>query len=397
MPALQEGESRAFIPAALPSASGPARVHLQWFAAEDEGRTEEPTEYRLKKAREEGRVVKSQELVGAIGLLLPMLTLVIAAPSMLGTLQDMVTFYFQRAFTLDPISEPGILVTAFFRYFLSLVAPVVAVALVSGIASNLVQVGFLFTVKPITPDFSKIVPRFGKYFQRTLFSPEGAFNLVKSIVKVAIVAVIAYLNIYGAFPKLMNLYIAPMWYSIKYISDLAVRIIIESAVVMLALAIPDYLFQRWQFMESLKMTKQEIKEEHKMYEGDPLIKGRLREKMRELLGSNIARTVPKASVVITNPTHYAIALQFEMGAMVAPMVTAKGVDETALRIRSIAFENDVPIVENRPLARALYAEIDIGDIIPEKYYQAIVNIFAHLEKMKSQAPGRSAGIAENAV
>ncbi len=376
-------------------------IHLQWFAAEDEGRTEDPTEYRLKKAREEGRVVKSQELIGAIGLLLPMMTLIIAAPSMLGTLQEMLTFFLSRATHLDPISEPGILVTAFFRYFVTLIAPVVAVALVSGIASNMLQVGFLFTLKPITPDFSRVIPRFGQYFQKTLFGPEGAFNLVKSIVKVVIVGLISYLNIASVFDKLINLYISPMWYSLRFISDLAVRIILQAAVVLLVLAIPDYFFQRWQFRESLKMSKQEIKEEHKMYEGDPLIKARLKERMRELLSNNISKAVPEASVVITNPTHYAVALKFEMGAMLAPMVSAKGVDDLALRIRAIAKENAVPIVENRPLARALYAEIDIGDIIPEKYYQAIVTIFAHLESMKAhargQAEGRSADFAENAV
>jgi flagellar biosynthesis protein FlhB len=381
-----------------PYATDPRRlIHLQWFAAEDEGRTEEPTEYRIKKAREEGRVVKSQELIGALGLILPTLTLVIAAPSMLGTLQEMLTFFFQRATQIDPVSAGGILAKAFYKYFISLVTPIAAVAVVSAIASNLLQVGFLFTVKPITPDFSKIIPRFGQYFKRTLFSLEAAYNLVKSIVKVAIICLIAYLNIYGSFDKLMNLYISPMWYSIRFISNMAVAIILESGLAMLALAIPDFFFQRWQFMESLKMTKEEIKEERKMYEGDPLIKGRLREKMRELLTTNIAKTVPEASVVITNPTHYAIALKFEMGAMVAPMVTAKGVDELALRIREIAAKNDVPVVENRPLARSLYAEIDIGDIIPEKYYQAIVNIFAHLEKMKAMADGRTASYAEDAV
>jgi flagellar biosynthesis protein FlhB len=375
----------------------PRLIHLQWFAAEDEGRTEEPTEYRIKKAREEGRVVKSQELIGALGLLLPFLTLVVAAPSMLGTLQEMITFFFQRCAEIDPISEPGPLVQAFYRYFLQLTVPIAAVAVISAVASNMVQVGFLFTLKPITPDFTKILPRFGQYFKRTLFSMEAVYNLAKSIVKVAIIGFIAYLNIFGAFDKLLNLYLSPMWYSVRFVSNLAVAIMLECGLALLALAIPDYLFQRWQYMESLKMTKEEIKEERKMYEGDPLVKGRLREKMRELLTTNIAKTVPEASVVITNPTHYAIALKFEMGAMLAPMVTAKGVDELALRIRGIAYENEVPIVENRPLARSLYAEMEIGDIIPEKYYQAIVNIFAHLDKMKAMAEGRSARYAGDAV
>jgi flagellar biosynthetic protein FlhB len=168
--------------------------------------------------------------------------------------------------------------------------------------------------------------------------------------------------------------------------------ILESAVAMLILAVPDYLFQRWQFRESLKMTKQEVKEEHKMYEGDPLIKGRLRERMRELLTKNIAQAVPKASVVVTNPTHFAVALQWEQGAMTAPLVVAKGADEVAQRIKAIARENDVPIVENRPLARALYAETEVGDVIPEKYYEAIANVLAHVYAVNAKSASAGAAI-----
>ena len=131
-------------------------------------------------------------------------------------------------------------------------------------------------------------------------------------------------------------------------------------------------------MQSMKMSKEEVKEEHKMQEGDPLVKSRLRERMRELLARNMAANVPKADVVITNPTHYAIALEWDREKMVAPVVTAKGVDEMALRIKRIAADNGVPLVENRPLARALYAEVEIGDAIPEKYYQAIAAVLAHV-------------------
>jgi flagellar biosynthetic protein FlhB len=143
-------------------------------------------------------------------------------------------------------------------------------------------------------------------------------------------------------------------------------------------------------MESLKMTKQEVKEERKMYEGDPLIKSRLRQRMRELLSRNMAANVPKADVVITNPTHFAVALEWNQGAMPAPMVTAKGMDEVALRIRRIAEENNVPVVENRPLARALYAETEIGDIIPDKYFQAIAAVLAHVYKMNGDRQKKTA-------
>jgi flagellar biosynthetic protein FlhB len=150
------------------------------------------------------------------------------------------------------------------------------------------------------------------------------------------------------------------------------------------------LFQRWQYRESLKMSKQEVKEERKMYEGDPLIKSRLRQRMRELLSRNITVTVPQADVVITNPTHFAVALEYKAG-MDGPMVSAKGEDELALRIRRIAEEHEVPVVENKPLARALYAEAELGEIIPEAYYMAVADVLAHVYRMNEERR-RNAGL-----
>jgi flagellar biosynthetic protein FlhB len=372
--------------------SDPRLIHLQWFAAEDEGRTEEATEYRIKKAREEGRVSKSQELIGAVGLLLPFLTLVIAAPSIMGTMGDMMAYYFSLVSEADPLGQSGPIVASFMNYFLRLSLPVVTVAFVAALGSNLLQVGFLFTLKPIMPDLSKIVPRFGQYFKRTLFSVEGAFNLVKSLVKVAIVILIAWLNISAEFGKLANLFSFQLMDSLKYVSDIAVRIVLETALAMLALAIPDMLFQRWQYREQLKMTKEEVKEERKMYEGDPMVKGKLRERMRELLQRNLSKVVPEASVVVTNPTHFAVALRWDKESMAAPEVTAKGADEAAFRIRTIARESGVPVVENRPLARALYAEAEVGDAVPERYYEAIANVLAHVY-MADEARGKSAAYA----
>ncbi|MEJ5188478.1 MAG: flagellar biosynthesis protein FlhB [Breznakiellaceae bacterium] len=356
-------------------------IDLQWFAAEDEGRTEEPSEYKIRKAREEGRVAKSQELVGALVLLMPALVLLFLGPSMFTTCLEMLRFFFTRLTELDPTKD-GQVYGIFISYFLRLALPIMLVALVAGIFANLVQVGFLFTTKPLAPKFSKIVPRLGTYFQRTLFSIEGLFNFAKSLVKIAIIGVVSYLTISSKFAQLVSLERANLWTGFTVVSELAIRLLITAALLLLVLSVPDYLFQRWQYRESLKMTKQEVKEERKMYEGDPLIKSRLRQRMRELLSRNMVANVPKADVVITNPTHYAVALEWNETTMTAPMVTAKGADEVALRIRKIAEENDVPIVENKPLARALYAETEIGDIIPEKYYQAIATILAHVYKLQ---------------
>ena len=240
------------------------------------------------------------------------------------------------------------------RLFRRLTLPLAGVAVIGAIFSNVLQVGLVFSVKPITPDFSKIVPRFGQYFKRTMFSLEGVFNLAKSIAKIFIIAFVAYLTIQGEFDRLRRLFEGPFWPMIAFVFSLAMRLIIEVAVAMLILAVPDYLFQRRQYMESLKMSKEEVKEERKMQEGDPLIKSRLRERMRELLARNMAANVPKADVVITNPTHYAVALEWDREKMPAPTVSAKGVGRSrpadqADRRR----ERRPPGREQAPRARAI--------------------------------------------
>jgi flagellar biosynthetic protein FlhB len=376
-------DSRAEVPAAI--VRDPWLIDLQWFAAEDEGRTEEPSDYKIRKAREDGKVAKSQELIGAIGLLFPAATLLIMAPSMGRTMREMVVFYFSRVSNPDIVGGAGPLTAAFLSYFVRLALPLALVGVVAALASNLLQVGFLFSIKPITPDFSKIVPHFGQYFKRTLFSLEGLYNLGKTLVKIAIIGFTAYLTIQGQISHLIALYTSPFWTSIKFVASLGIRLVLEVALLLLVLSVPDYLFQRRQYMDSLKMTKEEAKEEHKMQEGDPLVKSRLRERMRELLTKNMVANVPKADVVIANPTHFAVALEWEREKMMAPVVTAKGQDEVALRIRRIAEEAGVPVVENKPLARAIYAEVEIGDAIPEKYYQAIAAVLAHVYSANGEA------------
>ena len=307
-------------------------IDLQWFAAEDEGRTEEPSEYKIRKAREEGKVAKSQELVAAVGLLLPALTLALLAPYLARTMREMVQFYFSRAAEADISRDAGPLAAAFFLYFARLALPLGAVAVVSALFSNILQVGFIFSAKPITPDFSRIIPRFGEYLRKTTFSTQGLFGLAKSVVKIAVIAIVSYMSVRDQIDRIVTLFTTPLWKSVMFIGSLSIRLIIQTAIATLILAVPDYLFQRHQYMESLKMSKQEVKEERKQQEGDPLVRSRLRERMRELLSRNMAANVPKADVVITNPTHFAVALEWDRDRMAAPIVTAKGQDEVALRI-----------------------------------------------------------------
>ncbi len=358
-------------------------IDLQWFAAEDEGRTEDPTDFKLRKAREEGRVAKSMELNGAIVLLVPALTVIMLAPDMMKTFTELLSFYLTRATTAD-ITDPA-LVRAFFRYFVKLVLPVTVAALLAGVASNVLQNGgFIFSLKPIEPKLSKVSPNFARYFSRVLFSAEGLFNVGKSLVKVGVIAFVAYLSIRSELPRLVNMLSTGLWQAVAFVASMTARLLLTAAFLFLAISIPDYLFQRRQFMESLKMSKQEVKEEYKQLEGDPLVKSRLRQRMRELLSQNMAVNVPKADVVITNPTHFACAMQWDRSTMRAPMLTAKGADRLAMRIREIARDSGVPIVENRPLARALYAEVEIGDMIPDEYYQALAVILAKVYALDSR-------------
>ena len=359
-------------------------MDLQWFAAEDEGRTQEPTDTTYRKAREEGRVAKSQELTAALGLLLPAITLVLLAPWMLRTCAEMLRFFFTRVNELDPLTD-RLTAVLFISYFARLVLPVLIVAVVTALFSNMIQVGFLFTTKPLEPDFSKVLPKFGRYFQR-IFSSEGLFNLGKSVFKMGVIGTVAYLTISSKFRDLANLQTAGLWESITLIASLAARLLIFCALFLLALSIADLVFQRWQFRQSLKMTPQAAKEELKQEDGDPEVRRRLRSRYREILSRSMMQAVREADVVITNPTHYSVALFYEPLQMEGPKVVAKGEDELALRIREYAKEIGVPVVPHPPLTRLLYAETQLGDVIPRRYFAVVSTVigrfFRFEEKME---------------
>jgi flagellar biosynthetic protein FlhB len=297
---------------------------------------------------------------------------------------DMLTFFLNGSTEID-VTTDGRLGMLFLRWTVSITAPVLAVAVVAAIAANVFQVGFLFSAKPITPDINRIIPRFGRFFQRAFLSTEALFNLAKNLLKVAVIIVIVWLNVRPAIPRIAGMATMPFMVGFSFFASMIFRILVETAIVLLVLSLPDYLFQRWQHLESLKMSRQEIKEERKQYEGDPLVRSRLRERMREIMSRNMLEAVPRADVVITNPTHYAVALDWERESMAAPTVVAKGVDSMAARIRELATGAGVPLVENKPLARALYAEVEIGDAIPEKYYEVMARILADVYRLGRKA------------
>ena len=374
---------RDFGTAAL-STAGLLFIPLQWFADDDEdapGKTEEPTEHKLQRLREEGQIVKSQELTAALGLFLPALMLLFLAPSMLRTCVEMLRFFLTRAVEMDPAKDVLIAVV-FLRYFAILAFPILGVAVIAALFSNIVQTGFLFTTKPLTPNFSKVLPRIGQFFKR-IFSIDGLYNFFKSIIKMAIIGGVSFILIRMDIEPLLNLQKVDVLTGLTLVASIAIKMLLMASVLMLVLAIPDYMFQRWRFRERNKMTRYEIKEEFKMYEADPHIQNRIRSRFRDLLRQNIAASVPKADVVITNPTHLAIALQYERY-MEGPMVIAIGADEMSARIRQIAQEYDVPLVENKPLAWALYRETNVGDVIPDAYWNIVAEILKRVWQMNDE-------------
>ena len=348
------------------------------MAAEDEGRTEEPSEFRLEKARKEGRVAKSQEISSSLVLLFSVIVLVFLGKWMLSKCINIFTYYFSRC--SNPDVTDANLASAFFTVFAQIVLPVALVSVVAAFVGNIIQnKGFIFSTKPLEIKFSNITPKFGEYFRKTLFSGKGLFNIAKSFGKVILIIVVGFIvirrNLFDLVEIVNN---GQIMSAVGKIASICAQILIICAVLFLIIAIPDYFVQKKEFMESMKMTKQEVKQEYKELEGDPEVKGRLQQMQRDLLSQNIPKAVSESDVVIANPTHFAVALKYVQDEDVAPKVTAKGEDQTALYIRRIAEENNIPIEENKPLARGLYTDVKIGDIIPMTYYNAISVIYSHI-------------------
>lgn len=359
-------------------------IDLQWFAAEDEGRTEEPSEYKLSEARKEGRLPKSQELNGIIVYLLALLLLVVLAPWVERKLEEVMIFFFSNS-TATAIDNRQF-AYVFVRYFLMLTLPFALMGMIAGVVANIVQNrGWIFTTKTIQPKFNKIIPKFGEYFKKTLFSVEGLFNIAKSLVKVALVSVIAFIFIRSDMSETLKLLqTGGPRLAMRQIAGMSAKILIVSALVLLVIGVADFFMQRRTFRESMKMTKQEVKEEFKMLEGDQETKSRLEQAQRQMLSVNMAQAVRESDVVITNPTHYAVALKWDSMTADAPMISAKGTDMTAQNIKRIAREADVPIVENKALARTLYTETEIGDIIPEAYIRVVAAVYGQIGFMERQ-------------
>ena len=355
-----------------------SQIDLQWFAAEDEGRTEQPTETKLRRSREEGQVPKSTELNGSLVYFFCVVLLILLAPWLEKNFEEILFFFLNNSMASK--IDDGRFYYIFLRAFVLMVLPFGAVGIIAAVAANLVQnKGFIFTTKTIRPKLSKILPNFKEFINRTIFSKMGLFNLAKSIVKVVFISTAAFLFIRKDLETTLKLLFTrgPSEARNK-IASMSAQLMIVSALFLLAVSVVDYIMQRRQFMERMKMTKQQVKEEFKEQEGDPVQKSRLERAQREMLTQNINRTVREADVVITNPTHYAVALEWKRERNDSPQITAKGEDMTALRIRKIAEEAEVPVVENRALARGLYDETEVGDLVPVSYLRMVATVYAEI-------------------
>lgn len=360
-------------------------LDLQRFAAEDEGRTEEPTERRKREERERGNVPKSQDLPGALVLLGAAVVIFIFASFMTNRIFNVFHFYFERIATIGSTfgeEEVRLLLRDFFYHTGMIIFPVLLAALLFGVVGNVVQVGFLFTMRPLQFQMERIIPD----MTRVLPVRRNFVNLLKVLVQIVVLGFIAYLIISEDLIPMLRSTGMELRGAVSLFGAVAFKLLIASGLFLLVAAIPDYFYQRFEYMENLKMSMSDVKRELKEDVGDPMLRQRQRERAMQMRQNRrMLDEVPKADVVITNPTHFAVALRYDPAAASAPVVVAKGQDSIALMIRRIAKENRVHIEENPPLARALYDQVEVGGEIPENFYRSIVLIFQKLERFRRAA------------
>ena len=356
--------------------------------ADDMGeRSEAPTARRLSEARNKGQIPKSQDLSGVIALFGAMLILIL-----FGGLLGQTMLAQMRIFLAgDPDGawfSPDAIAPALRRSMGTaalVLAPVLGVAFVIALVGQVVQVGWVISAEPIRPKLTKLNPLAGA---KRLFGKRGLAKTAINTVKLVAVLIVAWLIVMARVERLALL---PAMTAMGAIAEI-VRTLVLLMIVLLSLlaiiGIADYLYQRWQHTEDLKMTKQEVKDERRSMEGDPMIKGKRLEMARQIVMQRIGQSVPEADVIITNPTHFSVAIKYDTDTMRAPRVTAKGVDEVALRIRQIARTSKVPIVERPPLARALYWGIDVGQEIAPEHYEAVAEILAYVYRLEGRMPER---------
>ena len=366
------------------------QLNLQFFAKDGPGgeKTEEPTSKKLEDARKEGQVAKSKEIGNAFGILALFLILKIYIGSMgtrflelfsavYGQIPSISTLYSGNL----PIAALQVLIKSMMLQMIIIAAPIFLVGVVVAFVCDVAQVKWRPTSKPMQPKFSKLNPMKG--FAR-IFSPGSLVELLKSVLKLAVIGYMVYSYLKGRIGQIFLLYDISIGQAIELIGDVVIELGIRIAAVYMIIAMLDYAYQKYKFKQDMKMTKQEVKDEYKNQEGDPQVKGKQKQRMREASMRRMMQQLPEADVVITNPTHYAVAIKYDPDTYDAPYVIAKGENYLAQRIKDIARDNEIEIVENKPLARMLYANVEIGGLVPPELYQAVAEVLAFVYHLKGK-------------
>ena len=353
------------------------RMNLQYFAGE---KTEKATPRKKQDSRKKGQVAKTNELPSAIIFLLMFILFFVLGSYLAEKIIDLFRLVLATYMLYDVTpSTIRVIFTELIIESAKIMVPIFAVSLIGGIGGNLIQVGFLFTTEPLKMKLERINPIEGA---KRIFSKRALFQLLKSLLKITIVGYVVFSVLSDNKTNLLNLYYYDLLEILKFIGVLVLELGIKSSIVLIILAILDYLYQKYEYEKNLRMSKQDIKDEYKKAEGDPLIKSRIKERQRLMAMNRMMQSVPDADVIITNPTHFAIAISYKPKKMEAPELVAKGMDYMALKIREVAKEHDIVTVENKWLARSLYHQVEIGEPIPTDLYQAVAEVLAYVYKVK---------------
>jgi flagellar biosynthetic protein FlhB len=353
---------------------------------DDSQKTEEPTQKRLREARDKGQIAKSQEVGHWFMILAFAITVGYLAPGMAGGIAEALGGFIARphAAAMDAAGLRDLLLETAGLLGLALLPPF-ALAMAAAVSAGLIQSGVVFSLEPMRPKLEKISPASGL---RRMFSARALAEFVKGIVKLVIVAAVVGLMLWPERRLIPSVVTMDLPQFLALMQSLGFRVLLAVLAVMTVIAGLDFLFQKHQHTKQLRMSRQEVKDEFKQTEGDPMVKARLRQIRVERARQRMMAAVPEADVVIANPSHFAVALRYELGSSGAPKVTAKGVDSLALRIREVAEECDVPVVENPPLARALYDGVELDQEIPPEHYKAVAEIIGYVMRLKGKLPAR---------
>jgi flagellar biosynthesis protein FlhB len=359
-------------------------------AENDDGqKTEDPSSRRLQNARDEGRVAQSREINTWFILASGTLLLIFVVPDLCHSLVRSLAVFVEPQRLLAPDGIAWGPVYGLLRQIAVSLALPFGMFVIAAATGSVAQTGFVFATERLRFDISHISPGSGL---KRLVSLRSLVELGKSVVKVAVVSITVAVTLRGEIVRLANLGTLSAAMTGDMIGHLVLRLLLGVLAILTLLAGADYVYQRFQHLHSLRMTKREVKEESKQSEGDPMVKARLRQIRMDRARRRMMAAVPTASVVITNPTHYAVALRYEMGASGAPRVVAKGADLIALRIRELAEENAIPIVENPPLARALHAGVEIDSEVPPEHYKAVAEIISYVFRLKGKIRAPAAAV-----